>query len=103
MADPADYYREIYARGLGGETPAIPVAVAELEQRALEAMDPKAANYVWAGAGTEDTIDANAAAFRRHRSVPRMLRDVSQRDLSTTALGTAMPAPLLLAPIGVQK
>jgi L-lactate dehydrogenase (cytochrome) len=31
-----------------------------------------------------------------------MLRDVSARDLSTTVLGTAMPAPLLLAPIGVQ-
>jgi lactate 2-monooxygenase len=103
MPDPADYYREIYARGLGGETPAIPVAVAELEQRAREAMDPKAANYVWAGAGTEDTIDANAEAFRRRRIVPRMLRDVAARDLSTTVLGTAMPAPLLLAPIGVQK
>jgi lactate 2-monooxygenase len=103
MPDPADYYREIYARGLGGETPAIPVAVAELEQRARKAMDPKAANYVWAGAGTEDTIDANAEAFRRRRIVPRMLRDVAARDLSTTVLGTAMPAPLLLAPIGVQK
>jgi lactate 2-monooxygenase len=103
MPDPADYYREIYARGLGGETPGIPIAVAELEQRAREAMDPKAANYVWAGAGSEDTIDANAEAFRRRRIVPRMLRDVADRDLSTTVLGTAMPAPLLLAPIGVQK
>jgi L-lactate dehydrogenase (cytochrome) len=103
MPDPADYYREIYARGLGGETPTIPVAVAELEQRAREAMDPKAANYVWAGAGTEDTIDANAEAFRRRRIVPRMLRDVAARDLSTPLLGTTMPAPLLLAPIGVQK
>jgi len=103
MPDPADYYREIYLRGLGGETPAIPVAVAELEQRAREAMDPKAANYVWAGAGTEGTIDANAEVFRRRRIVPRMLRDVAARDLSTTLLGTAMPAPLLLAPIGVQK
>jgi L-lactate dehydrogenase (cytochrome) len=103
MPDPADYYREIYARGLGGETPASPVAVAELEQQAKEAMDPKAANYVWAGAGTEDTIDANLEAFRRRRIVPRMLRDVAARDLSTTVLGTAMPAPLLLAPIGVQK
>jgi len=103
MPDPADYYREIYARGLGGETPAIPVAVADLEAKAMAAMDPKAANYVWAGAGTEDTVDANVEAFRRHRIVPRMLRDVSSRDLSTTVLGTAMPAPLLLAPIGVQQ
>jgi lactate 2-monooxygenase len=102
MPDPADYYREIYLRGLGGETPAIPVPVSDLEAKAMAAMDPKAANYVWAGAGTEDTLDANVEAFRRHRIVPRMLRDVSQRDLSTTVLGTAMPAPLLLAPIGVQ-
>jgi lactate 2-monooxygenase len=103
MADPADYYREIYLRGLGGETPAIPVATAELERQAIAAMEPRAANYVGAGAGSEDTIRANAEAFRAHRIVPRMLRDVGTRELATTVLGTAMPAPLMLAPIGVQK
>lgn len=103
MADFADYYREIYARGLGGETPSIPVSVAELERRAETAMDEQAANYVFAGAGSEATMDANREAFERRRIVPRMLRDVSARDLSTTVLGTGMPAPLMLAPIGVQK
>jgi len=103
MPDPADYYREIYARGLGGETPAVPVAVADLERQAMAAMDPKAANYVGAGAGSEETMRANRDAFGRHQIVPRMLRDVAGRDLSTTVLGTEMPAPLLLAPIGVQK
>ncbi len=103
MPDPADYYREIYARGLAGEEPAIPVAVAALEERAVAAMDPKAANYVCAGAGAEDTMDANRAAFARRRIVPRMLRDVAVRDLSTTVLGAELPAPLMLAPIGVQK
>jgi len=103
MADPADYYREIYLRGLSGETPAVPVSIAELERAATAAMEPRAANYVGAGAGSEDTIRANSAAFGAHRIVPRMLRDVSERDLSTTLLGTAMPAPLMLAPIGVQK
>jgi lactate 2-monooxygenase len=103
MADFADYYREIYARGLGGETPSIPVAIEEQELRAHEAMDPKAANYVFAGAGAEHTMRANRDAFERYRIVPRMLRDVAERNLSTTVLGTAMPAPLLLAPIGVQK
>ncbi len=103
MPEPADYYREIYLRGLGGEQPSIPVSVAELERRAVEAMEPRTASYICAGAGSEGTIDANAEAFRRRRIVPRMLRDVSQRDLSTTVLGTAMPAPLLLAPIGVQR
>jgi L-lactate dehydrogenase (cytochrome) len=103
MADLADYYREIYLRGLGGETPAIPVSIEELEPRAIEAMEARAANYVGAGAGSEDTMRANAEAFRRRRIVPRMLRDVAERDLSTTVLGTPMAAPLMLAPIGVQK
>jgi lactate 2-monooxygenase len=103
VADFADYYREIYMRGLAGETPPVPVSVAELEQAAEAAMEPRAANYVGAGAGSEDTIRANAEAFRRQRIVPRMLRDVSARDLSVELLGTAMPAPLMLAPIGVQR
>jgi lactate 2-monooxygenase len=103
MADFADYYRQIYALGLGGETPSIPVAVTELEQLAAKAMDERTANYVFAGAGSENTMDANRDAFCQRRIVPRMLRDVAARDLSTTLLGTAMPAPLMLAPIGVQK
>jgi len=103
MADFADYYREIYARGLGGETPSIPVSIEELERRAAEAMDERAANYVFAGAGGHGTMDANREAFRRRRIVPRMLRDVAERDLSTTLLGTSMSAPVTLAPIGVQK
>ncbi|HKT82417.1 MAG TPA: lactate 2-monooxygenase [Solirubrobacterales bacterium] len=103
MTDFADYYRQIYALGMGGETPSIPVAVAELERLARDAMEERAANYVFAGAGSECTMDANRAAFQRRRIVPRMLRDVSSRDLSTTLLGTEMPAPLMLAPIGVQK
>jgi L-lactate dehydrogenase (cytochrome) len=102
MPDPADYYREIYMRGLADEMPAIPVSVADLEQKAIAAMEPRAANYIGAGAGSEDTIRANAEAFRRRRIVPRMLRDVAERDLSTGVLGTTMPAPLMLAPIGVQ-
>ncbi len=45
---------------------------------------------------------ANVEAFRRWRIVPRMLRDVSSRDLSVTVLGTDLPAPVGLAPIGTQ-
>jgi lactate 2-monooxygenase len=103
MGNPADFYVEIYGRGMGGETPAVPVPVAELERLARETMEERAANYVFAGAGAEDTMAANREALDRRRIVPRMLRDVSERDLSTTVLGTTLPAPLLLAPIGVQK
>ena len=45
---------------------------------------------------------ANRAAFDRWRLVPRMLRGVpGQRDHTATLLGTTMPAPVLLAPVGV--
>ena len=99
----ADYIREIYARGLGGERPALPVSVAELEEAAREAMDPNAVAYVFAGAGTEATMRANRRAFERWRIAPRMLRDVSDRDLSTSVLGAEMAAPMMLAPVGAQK
>jgi isopentenyl diphosphate isomerase/L-lactate dehydrogenase-like FMN-dependent dehydrogenase len=46
---------------------------------------------------------ANRAAFERWQIVPRMLRDVSQRDLRVQVLGASMPAPVMLAPIGVQS
>lgn len=45
---------------------------------------------------------ANEEAFARWRIVPRMLCDVATRDLSTSVLGTALPAPLGLAPTGMQ-
>jgi lactate 2-monooxygenase len=99
-----DYYREIYAKGmLAGERPTLPMAWEELEHRAQEALDDRAVAYVFGGAGSEDTMRANLEAFRRWRIVPRVLRqDLSVRDLSVELLGTQMPAPVLLAPIGVQ-
>lgn len=108
MADPGppsfgDYYRGIYLRGLAGEQPAIPVDPGELERQAEQAMEPRAAGYVYAGAGTGETMRANREAFRRRRILPRMLRDVAERDLTTNLLGLELVAPLLLAPIGAQS
>ena len=99
---PGDWQYEIYLRGATGELPRQPLSWAELERRAAEALEPEPRGFVWGGAGTGDTMRANLEAFRRWRIVPRMLRDVSERDLRTTVLGTQMPAPVLLAPVGVQ-
>ncbi len=97
-----DYYRLIYAQGMAGEKPGLPVSWTGLEERAHEALDDHARGYVFGSAGTEDTARANAEAFRHWRIVPRMLRDVTRRDLATTVLGQDLVAPLMLAPIGVQ-
>jgi lactate 2-monooxygenase len=82
-----------------GESPAHPISLVELALEAERRGDPKAVAYVFGGAGSEDTMLANRRAFQGWRIVPRILRNVSERDLSVTVLGTEMPAPLVLAPI----
>jgi isopentenyl diphosphate isomerase/L-lactate dehydrogenase-like FMN-dependent dehydrogenase len=94
---------EIYLAGLEGKKPPQPLAVEELEDQARSVLPPEAYIYVAGGAGGEDTVRANREAFRRWRIVPRMLRDVSRRDLGVELLGRSLPAPVLLAPIGVQE
>jgi lactate 2-monooxygenase len=94
---------QIYLAGLQGQKPATPVAYLELERQARETMSQEAYGYVAGGAGSEDTMRANLEAFRRYRIVPHMLRDVSTRNTAVELLGQVLPAPLLLAPIGVQS
>jgi isopentenyl diphosphate isomerase/L-lactate dehydrogenase-like FMN-dependent dehydrogenase len=93
---------EIYLAGLAGKRPGQPLAPEELEQEAKARLPQEAYVYVAGGAGAEETVRANRDAFRRWRIVPRFLRDVSRRDLGVTLLGQRLPAPVLLAPIGVQ-
>lgn len=93
---------EIYRGALTGERLSIPASLSGLEQRAKEVLDPAAYDYVAGAAGGERTMRSNLAAFDKWRIVPRMLRDVSQRDLSAEVLGIRLPAPVLLAPVGVQ-
>jgi lactate 2-monooxygenase len=92
---------EIYLGSLRGRRQAVPVSFAELEAAARSRLSREAYAYVAGGAGLEGTIEANRAAFDRRRIVPRLLRDVSERDLSVELFGRRLPTPFLLAPIGV--
>lgn len=91
----------IYRAGLFGHRPVVPVEPEALEEAAHRAMSRQAWSYVAGGAGQHRTVAANVEAFARHRLVPRMLVDVADRSLETTLLGRTIPAPVLLAPIGV--
>lgn len=93
---------EIYELGLTGQRISIPVPLDALEAKAKEMLEPRAYDYVAGGAGGEMTMRANREAFYRWRIVPRMLRNVSERDLSVELLGAKLPAPVILAPVGVQ-
>src|SRR6478609_6573095 len=90
----------IYRAGALGRRPRVPTDPNGLERAARRAMSGEAWAYVAGGAGDGATMRANRAAFDRWALVPRMLRDVSSRDLSVSLLGTRLPAPLLVAPIG---
>src|SRR5260370_42700594 len=94
---------QLYAQGLVGGKPSVPVPLHFLEAKAKEILSPRAYDYVAGGAGGEDTMRANREAFHRWRIVPRMLRDVAKRDLSVGVLGALLPAPILLGPVGVQE
>jgi L-lactate dehydrogenase (cytochrome)/lactate 2-monooxygenase len=91
----------IYRAGLFGRRPVVPVEPAALEAAARRAMSKEAWAYVAGGAGQHRTVAANTDAFARHRIVPRMFVDVTARSLETPLLGRTLPAPVLLAPIGV--
>jgi len=98
----ADYQFGIYRDGLLDRRPPYPVDVHRLEARARELLPDTPYWYVAGAAGTGSTAAANRAAFDRWRIVPRMLRDASERDLRTELFGRSYPAPLALAPVGVQ-
>jgi isopentenyl diphosphate isomerase/L-lactate dehydrogenase-like FMN-dependent dehydrogenase len=107
MTEPAanysDYQTSIYASGMfAGELPAISTDLASLEERARAVLSPEAMGYIVPSAGSGATARANRAAFGRWQIVPRMLRSGTQRDLSCTILGTSLPAPIMIAPMGVQ-
>src|SRR3954447_26449926 len=91
----------IYRAGVSGRRPRVPTDATKLEARARKSMPSEAFAYISGGAGTGATMRANREGFDRWRIVPRMLRDVSQRDTSVELLGRRLPSPLLLCPVGV--
>jgi lactate 2-monooxygenase len=91
----------IYRDGASGRRPIVPVSPAALEDAARHKMSRTAWAYVAGSSGSERTSAANLSAFDSWRIVPRVLRDVAERDLSVELLGTRLPYPVLAAPIGV--
>ena len=91
---------EVYRAGVFGRRPLVPTAARRLQQRAKQALDARAYSYVAGGAGDEATQRADRAAFDRWAVVPRVLRDVSNRDTSVELFGRRLPGPLLLGPVG---
>jgi 4-hydroxymandelate oxidase len=73
------------------------------EDEARERLPAHVYHYIATGAGDEETLAANIEAWRGWWLRPRVLRDVTEVDLSTTMLGTEVSSPVLLAPTGYQR
>lgn len=96
------HIRDVYRRGMfENEAPEFPVSFDELRAEAADRMSWQAEAYVHGGAGTEETFERNKD-FSRWRVVPRMLRGVADRNLSTEVFGTSHDYPLMITPLGVQ-
>jgi L-lactate dehydrogenase (cytochrome) len=59
--------------------------------------------YLEGGSEDEHTLRRNRDALDGVELLPRILRDVSDVDTSTTVLGASIPAPLVLAPVGAPR
>ena len=74
-----------------------------LEAAARDRLDQGVYDYVAGAADDEITLAANAAAWDSILLRPRVLRDVTSVELSTTLLGTAVSSPLGVAPTAFQR
>ncbi len=79
------------------------VNIDDLRRLALRRLPNGVFNYIDGGAEDEVTMRANREAFRRWNFAPRVLRDMSRVDTSTTLLGRRLPFPLVLAPAGFTR
>ena len=58
-------------------------------------------DFIEGGAEDEITISRNRAGFENIHIIPRILTDVSVRNISTTILGTPVSSPIVLCPVGL--
>lgn len=79
------------------------LTVLEKHERDAVAVLPAEVHAFFAsGAGDEVTVDEATEAWARFRLRPRVLRDVSTVDLTTTLLGSTFAHPVGIAPVGYQ-
>ena len=77
-----------------------PVNIFEFQELAEQGLPKAEADFIAGGATDEITLRRTRAAFDSIMLRPRMLVDISQRDLSTKVLGQRIEFPVMLDPAG---
>ena len=76
-------------------------SVAEARLRARKRLPRMMFDFVDGASGDESLSQLNSSALDAIRLMPRVLRDVADRDLSTEILGEQMGLPFGIAPMGM--
>ncbi|NXA14937.1 HAOX1 oxidase, partial [Sapayoa aenigma] len=80
-----------------------PVCIADFEEHARTFLPKSVYDYYRSGADDQETLADNVAAFSRWKLYPRVLRDVSVMDLSTSVLGHRVSVPVCVAATAMQR
>jgi len=76
--------------------------VFDYEREAAKKLPQMAYDYYRSGAFDEITLQENMSAYQKIRLLPRILRNVSDIDLSVELFGQKLSMPLLVAPMAFQ-
>jgi 4-hydroxymandelate oxidase len=77
-----------------------PINLYDYEARARQVLPHNIWDFIDAGAMDETTTRRNRSAFEALTLRPRFLRDISERNISTTVLGEEISLPVMIAPAG---
>ncbi|NXK87763.1 HAOX1 oxidase, partial [Formicarius rufipectus] len=80
-----------------------PVCLADFEEYARTFLPKSVYDYYRSGADDQETLAENVAAFSRWQLYPRVLRDVSVLDVSTSVLGQRLTMPVCVAATAMQR
>ncbi|NXJ76040.1 HAOX1 oxidase, partial [Trogon melanurus] len=80
-----------------------PVCIADFEEYAKKFLPKSVYDYYRSGADDQETLADNVAAFSRWKLYPRVLRDVSVMDLSTSVLGQKISMPVCVGATAMQR
>ena len=74
----------------------------EWEERARAVLPAMAYDYFAAGSSDEETLKRNRQVYNEILLRPKMLRDVSYRDMTVSVLGESLSMPVIIAPMAFQ-
>ncbi|XP_028395423.1 hydroxyacid oxidase 1-like [Dendronephthya gigantea] len=80
-----------------------PICISDFEMLAKERLPKAVFDYYASAANDKQTLFKSTAAFKRLRLLPRILRNVSSVDMSTSILGEKIDVPFCIAPTAMHK